>query len=113
MANYENIRKYNEFNHKASLYGGPDNYLQLHAELYRQIGFIQGRDSERLKSILKAGVALVLWEGGKAVYREIKKRHKEKQEKMETLQKAPDDAKAILNSVGNETLKVQNYEEGQ
>lgn len=77
MSNYKNIKPYADFAHKAAQNGGIEKYLEMIENTNREIGAIEERKTEGWKAVLVLGVGIILWEGGKAGIRGIKKAYNE------------------------------------
>lgn len=80
MANYENIRPYSELAHKASLFGGPQEYLQQHAQAYFNMGVQHEKSTEGWKGVVLVGIVIGVWELGKAGIRRLQDKHLDKME---------------------------------
>ena len=96
MANFENIRPYSEFAHEAALHGGVDSYLDTIANVNQQIGIAKERGTEGWKGLLLLAGGIVVWEGCKKVYREVKGRYQKRRDKLAVLQNQSDEAKAAI-----------------
>ena len=97
MANYDNIKPYADFAHEAAPHGGVKKYLDEIADANRQLGILEEKDTEGWKAALLLGAGLILWEGGKASIRGIRRLYaKRKEEKKEELLKKSDEAKAAI-----------------
>ena len=73
MSNYKNIKPYADFAHKAAQNGGIEKYLEMLENTNREIGAMEERKTEGWKAVLVLSVGIILWEGGKAGIRGIKK----------------------------------------
>ena len=82
MGNYENIRPYAEFAHKAAPYGGPEQYLSDYGDARYECGKIDQKEAD--KSVIFtviAGTALAsaVINFGIQKYREIKRKRAQKE----------------------------------
>lgn len=77
MSNYENIRPYAEFAHKAAQHGGVDRFLTQIADANYERGILAEQETEGVKGLMVLGFGIVLWEGGKFVYRTVRRKYKE------------------------------------
>lgn len=63
---------YSQLSHAASEAGGPQKFIDQIADINYQRGVQAEKDTEGWKGALLAGVTIVLWEGGKALYQRYK-----------------------------------------
>lgn len=72
MANYNNIKPYAEFAHKAAQHGGVENYLNEIKESNYELGVMDERSTEGAKVAAASLLVLLVWEKVvKPVYRKI------------------------------------------
>ena len=73
MANYENIRPYSEKVHEMAAGGGVDKYFDDYAKANQKIGAQKQKEADTNQFAALAGLAvpvvIMLWEGGKKLYR--------------------------------------------
>lgn len=97
MSNYKNIKPYADFAHKAAQNGGIEKYLEMLENTNREIGAMEERKTEGWKAVLVLSVGIILWEGGKAGIRRIKKIYIEhKTTKITALKRKSEEAKAAI-----------------
>ena len=97
MSNYKNIKPYADFAHKAAQNGGIEKYLEMLENTNREIGAMEERKTEGWKAVLVLSVGIILWEGGKAGIRGIKKIYIEhKTTKIPALKRKSEEAKAAI-----------------
>lgn len=71
---------YSQLSHAASEAGGPEKYIDQVADINYQRGIQAEKSTEGWKGVLLTGVAIGLWEGGKALYRRYKNKKAAKQQ---------------------------------
>ena len=74
MGRYENIREYSEFNHTASMHGGPQKYFEENAILNYEAGKKDEKAKDPVKIVIASTVAITIWELCKKIRREISNR---------------------------------------
>lgn len=97
MANYDNIKPYADFAHKAAKAGGVDKYLDEFGNAKYDLGVASEKETEGWKALLVIGITLGLWEAGKAGIRKIKDNNRTK--KMKAIIRVDKARKECLSSV--------------
>ena len=80
MGNYNNIKPYAEFAHKAAEGGGIEKYLDDYGKGKYDLGVATEREKEGQKALVLIGATVLLWELGKIGIRKIKNMGKAKKE---------------------------------
>jgi len=92
MSNYDNIREYSEFSHKAAQHGGVKKYLDELADANYSLGVEAEKETELGKAVLLLGVGITAWEAGKFAVKKIKEHRRNKvNEAVERTEKAKQD----------------------
>jgi len=92
MSNYENIRPYAEFAHDAAQHGGVDRYLTQIADANYERGVLAEQETEGVKGLMVLGFGIALWEGGKFVYRTVRRKYQEHKAKKAALLRQSEEA---------------------
>ena len=106
MSNYDNIKPYAEFSHKAAQFGGPEQYVNIVAEKSFEAGAQAEKATELKKGALLLALGLATWEGGKLAVNKYKQYRKKKAE--EALMDANDAKEECINALKNEIEKEEN-----
>lgn len=111
MSNYNNIKPYADFSHKAAPFGGPEQYVKKVAQKNFAAGIQAEKSTEFGKGAILLALGLAAWEGGKfAVHKYIDYRQRKLNEAIEEANKANEECIAKLKDAKQEEVKAEEAE---